>query len=321
MSEKPLKKPLKAPRPASQPHTQSAPRRSESPRGQAELLQKPWLKSADGGRKNARSQESQAKHDSAKRAGFTEQLRQQELQEAKVQGENSARVCFEQRPNSIIKMYLQADVAPRFADVMKFLARQKRAYHIVDAQELEKISGSNHHGGIVLIVRKRDMISIETYLQLHKKKTKDCLLALDGVGNPHNLGAIARSCAHFGISGIVMTEPELLQSGAAARTAEGGVEFIDSLQCDDLPSALAACKNAGYTLITTSSHQGGSLYQTPLPKKVVVVFGEEVHGVSKNVSQAAQISLQIPGTGRVESLNVSVAAALILGEWYRQQSS
>lgn len=278
-----------------------------------ELLQKPW---ADKPRvpKEYRHDEAPAKPRLS-----AEQLKAQEQAEAKVLGENAARVCFNERPDQIIKMYLQADVAPRFADVMKFLAKNKRAYHIVDATELEKVSASTHHGGIVMVVKKKQPLWLETYLQLHKRKTKDCLLALDGVGNPHNLGAIARTCAHFGASGIVMTDPELLQSGSATRTAEGGLEYVESLRCDSLASALEACKAAGYTLITTSSHRGVSLYQSKLPSKVVIVFGEEMHGVSKEVANAAQIALQIPGTGKVESLNVSVAASLILGEWYRQQ--
>ena len=81
-------------------------------------------------------------------------------------------------------------------------------------------------------------MSVASYLTLHRKKTQDCLLALDGVGNPHNLGAIARSCAHFGVSGIILTAPEALQSGAAARTAEGGLEFVEALA--DRPSATGA---------------------------------------------------------------------------------
>lgn len=278
-----------------------------------ELLQKPWVD------KPRLPKEYRQDEPAAKPRLSAEQLKAQEQAEAKVLGENAVRVCFNERADSIIKMYLQSDVAPRFADVMKYLAKNKRAYHIVDAQELEKVSGSTHHGGIVLVVKKKQPLWLDTYLQLHKRKAKDCLLALDGVGNPHNLGAIARTCAHFGASGIVMTDPELLQSGAATRTAEGGLEYVESLRCDGLASALEACKAAGYTLITTSSHRGVSLYQSKLPSKVVIVFGEEMHGVSKEVASAAQIALQIPGTGKVESLNVSVAASLILGEWYRQQ--
>ncbi|WNO60776.1 tRNA/rRNA methyltransferase [Rheinheimera sp. MMS21-TC3] len=263
-------------------------------------LQKPWQKGP------------------AKRPAAVTKTGKHKQEESKVYGDNACRVLFQQRPQSIIRLYLNAETAAKFADVMKYLAQQKKAYHIVEDQELEKIAASAHHGGVVLLVKRKPVQSLASYLQQQKGKI-DCLLALDGVGNPHNLGAITRSCAHFGVSGIIMQQPELLQSGAALRTAEGGGEFIAGLSCDSLALGLQLCKQAGYTLLTTSSHNGASLYQTKLPAKVVVVFGEEMFGVSKNIAKTADIALQIPGSGKVESLNVSVAASLIIGEWYRQQ--
>lgn len=268
-------------------------------------LQKPWVKSANVAKAATRPV---TQHKSQK--AVTDD-------ETRVYGENACRVLFTQRPSAIIKLYLAEKLAPKFADVMKYLASNKKAYHLVDEAELEKIAGSSHHGGVVLVAKRQPIINLANYLQ--QKRKQDCLLALDGVGNPHNLGAISRTCAHFGVSGIMMREPQLLHSGAALRTAEGGGEFIAAIKCEDMPLALQLCKAAGYTLVTTSSHQGQSLYQTALPAKVVLVLGEEMFGVSKNVAKAADIALQIPGTGRVESLNVSVAASLILGEWYRQQ--
>lgn len=282
-------------------------------------LQKPWAKTAKAaGNKVSRSSAS-CNTDSTKPQA-AKPVKSVQGDESKVYSPNACRVLFQQRPESVIRLYVSEKVAPKFSDVMKYLAASKKAYHIVEDAELEKIAASAHHGGIVMLVKNKATQSIASYLQQNRHK-KDCLLALDGIGNAHNLGAIARTCAHFGISGVIMREPQLLHSGASLRTAEGGGEFVDALKCDDMPLALRLCKEAGYTLVTTSSHGGQSLYQTALPEKVVIVFGEEMFGVSKNVAKAADIALQIPGTGKVESLNVSVAASLILGEWYRQQQA
>ncbi len=278
----------------------------------ANPLQKPWAKTAKTAANTKQRSNASAKPQPAK------PMKAVLEDESKVYGENACRVLFTQRPEAIVRLYIADKLAPKFADVMKYLAAAKKAYHVVDEAELEKIAGSQHHGGIVLLVKRKPIPSLANYLN-QKGNKRDCLLALDGVGNPHNLGAITRTCAHFGITGVIMREPQLLHSGAALRTAEGGGEFVEALKCDDMPLALRLCKEAGYTLVTTSSHGGQSLYQTALPEKVVIVFGEEMFGVSKNVAKAADIALQIPGTGKVESLNVSVAASLILGEWYRQQ--
>lgn len=293
----------------------------------ANPLHKPWTK--DAGAKNAKPTANRVNRSAAVKAPETKAvqpkavsakvLKQNRQEEAKIYGENACRVAFLQRPEALVRLYLSEQMAPKFADLMKYLAANKKAYHVVSEAELEKVAGSQHHGGVVLLVKRKPVVSLATYLTQNGRKKQDCLLALDGVGNPHNLGAIARSCAHFGISGIVMKDPDLLAHGAAARTAEGGVEFVEGLSCDNLPLALQLCKQAGYTLVTTSSHGGVSLYSSQLPAKVVIVFGEEMFGVSQSVAKSADIALQIPGTGKVESLNVSVAASLILGEWYRQQ--
>ena len=276
----------------------------------ANPLQKPWTKTEKSKSQGAKIAQAKPATTKPPRAVLDD--------ENKVYGDNACRVLFNQRPDSVVRLYVSQQMAPKFADVMKYLAAVKKAYHIVDEVELEKVAGSGHHGGIVMLVKRKPVTALAQYLQ-QKGRKRDCLLALDGVGNPHNLGAITRSCAHFGVGGVIMKQPELLQSGAAIRTAEGGGEFVQGLSCDNLPLALKLCKEAGYTLITTSSHGGTSLYLSELPAKVVIVFGEEMFGVSQNVAKSADIALQIPGTGKVESLNVSVAASLILGEWYRQQ--
>ncbi|WP_231916713.1 tRNA/rRNA methyltransferase [Rheinheimera sp. SA_1] len=329
------------------PRKQGQERNSRTPQTNStkaeDALQKPWAKAGykaavKPGQKSGKEHSANTRADARHHAGTDANtdnkaavnkaavnkvnaatLKQHRLEETKVQGENACRVCFTKRPQSVVKMYLEASMASKFADVMKYLAANKHAYHIVDSSELEKVAGSQHHGGVVLIVKRKPELSLAAYLAANKHLKQDCLLALDGVGNPHNLGAIVRSCAHFGVKGVIMTQPYLLQSGAAARTAEGGVEFVDGLSCEHLPLALQLCKQAGYSLVTTSSHAGVSLYQSQLGSKVVVVFGEEMDGVSKQVASSTDVALQIPGSGQVESLNVSVAASLILGEWYRQQ--
>ncbi len=149
---------------------------------------------------------------------------------------------------------------------------------------------------------------------------KDCVLALEDVGNPHNLGGIMRSCAHFGVKGLLIQDTALLESGAAVRTAEGGAEHVNAIQADDFPSALDAFRAAGYTIATTSSHKGQPLAQVELPKKVVLVLGHEGDGLSDSTWHQGDLPLSIGGTGNVESLNISVATGILLAEWWRQNS-
>lgn len=242
----------------------------------------------------------------------------QRAQEHEIYGENACKVSLLSRFDDVVKAFFTAETAPRFADAMKALAAARKAYKIVSDDELAKITGSHHHGGVALVMKKPVSISALDYIGAMKEAEQDCVIALDGIANPHNVGAIMRSAAHFGVQGIILTDADLLYSGAAARVAEGGLESVYAVSGQDMATMLVHFRQAGYTLITTSSHRGKNLYRSRLPAKVVIVMGEEQSGVSKKIAALSDLPIKIPGTGAVESLNVSVATALIVAEWWRQ---
>ncbi|MEX0447873.1 tRNA/rRNA methyltransferase [Xenorhabdus sp. SGI246] len=246
-----------------------------------------------------------------------EQLRRQRLEETRIYGENACQAMFQNRPEAIVRAWFVQSVTPRFRDALKWMAANRKAYHVVDDEELSKASGTEHHGGVCFLIKKRNGLEAETYLQ--QAPAKDCVLALESVGNPHNLGAIMRSCAHFGVQGMILHDTAMLESGAAVRTAEGGAEHIKGIDVNDLTITLNQFRDAGYTIVTTSSHKGSTkLTEVKLPEKIVLVLGQESDGLSDSVWEDGDIRLSIGGTGRIESLNVSVATGIMLAEWWRQ---
>ncbi|MGL4678192.1 MAG: tRNA/rRNA methyltransferase, partial [Plesiomonas shigelloides] len=245
-----------------------------------------------------------------------DQIRRQRAEETRIYGENACQVLFANRPDVIVRGWFTPQVTPRFSDTLRWMAANRKAYHVVDAEEMAKVAGSEHHGGVCLLIKKRRPLHLLDYLDT--ARDSDCLLALENVANPHNLGGIMRSCAHFGVRGVVMRQAGNLESGAAVRTAEGGAEFLQPIAVEDFAAGLERLRQAGYTIVTTSSHTGQSVFSTKLPAKVVIVFGEEKGGISDDTLQQGDLALSIPGTGHVESLNVSVATGILLGEWWRQ---
>ncbi len=141
------------------------------------------------------------------------------------------------------------------------------------------------------------------------------------MGNPHNLGAIMRSCAHFGVKGVVVQDAGVLESGAAIRTAEGGAEHVEPITGDSFIDTLDQFRKAGYAIVSTSSHNGTPLFKAELPKKMVLVLGQERDGLSDAAISSSDLSVAIDGTGNVESLNVSVATGVLLAEWWRQNKA
>ncbi len=239
--------------------------------------------------------------------------------EVKLYGINACRAFVARRREKIIRAYFSEAVGRRhFAALMKWLAQQRLAYHLVTDAELERISGSGHHEGVCLLVRADPPRSADQWLDTHRRQQRGCVLALENVGNPHNLGAILRVAAHFGIGAVLVPDAKSLAGGAAVRTAEGGAEFVEVLDAPDFISTVRAFRAAGWRVVTTSSHDGRDIYRTALPEKCLLLFGEESSGLSGAMLASGDLAVRIPGTGHVESLNVSVASGILVGEWWRQ---
>ncbi|PWC16962.1 tRNA/rRNA methyltransferase [Brenneria roseae subsp. roseae] len=247
------------------------------------------------------------------------QIRRQRQEETRVYGENACHALFKSRPDAIVRAWFLQEVTPRFREALRWMAANRKAYHVVEDEELIKASGTEHHGGVCFLIKKRQGMDVGEYLQTAGES--DCVLALEDVGNPHNLGGIIRSCAHFGVKGVLIQDAAQLESGAAVRTAEGGAEYVKAINADDFLSVLDEFRRAGYTIVTTSSHKGTALSKTTFPAKTVIVLGQESDGLSDSAWQQGDVNISIDGTGKVESLNISVATGILLSEWWRQKQA
>lgn len=242
--------------------------------------------------------------------------------EIKYYGLHACLSVWERRPQDIIRVYLDESNLRFLKPVLKWCAENKRAYHIIPPAELNKVSDSVHHEGVCILAREIPSTSTEDFLTFIKNNSaKVCLLYLDGVQNPHNLGSIMRSCAHFGVPYILGETGKLpILSPSACRIAKGGAEIVKLVYLEKPTQTLNLLKSKGFSFIGTSSHQGSSLYKFSFPQKAVVAMGSETHGISKAFMSLAMNHVQIPGSGLVESLNVSVATSLCIGEYSRQHS-
>lgn len=245
--------------------------------------------------------------------------------EQKITGVNAAHAAFLARPDDLLRAFLTNETAPRFGPLMAHCAEDRLPYRIVPPAELQKISASTHHEGVCLIFRSRPaplLPDILAHVPRH-----DTILALEGVGNPHNLGAILRTAAHFGVRAVWCDTPAALRSTAAYRTAEGGAEHVllpDGPHNFTFWNGLKALREAGYTIATTSSHRTTrpiSLYRAKLPARVVFLLGSERHGLSNGALAFGDLHLRIPGSESVESLNVASATAILLAERWRSKAN
>ena len=240
--------------------------------------------------------------------------------EQRLYGINAVRAAFARRPQALRKLYLAEARIPQLQPLLKWCVANRIGYRVVADEDLRKLAASSHHEGVVADILREEPQALTTWLR-ELGDGPQCLLWLDGVGNPHNLGAILRSAAHFGIAAILLPKHSTLAlSGAAARVAEGGTEAVPFVRMGRDDNAIAQLHGAGFKLAATVVRGGQDLFATQLPQRLVYVMGAEGEGMNQDLAAACDLRLSIPGTGAVESLNVSAATAVLLAEWYRVTS-
>lgn len=235
--------------------------------------------------------------------------------ELRLYGRNAIDAVFARRPEAIRKVYLLEARIPQLQPLLKWCAANRVGYRVVAEEDLRKLAASAHHEGVVADVLREAPQSLGAWLQ-SLPAGPACALWLDGVGNPHNLGAILRSAAHFGVSAVLLAKTSpLALSGAAARVAEGGAEAVPFVRLGREDNALAQLRSAGFALAATVVRGGDDLFAARLPERLVYVLGAEGEGMDAELAKACDLRLGIPGSGKVESLNVSAATAVLLAQW------
>jgi len=245
--------------------------------------------------------------------------------EIKLCGLTAVRARWRRDPDSIQRLFFDIETGRRVGLLCKALAASRRVYRCVEPRELERIAGSIHHGGIVAVAREEELRTPTQDDIRRWVSRKSPLLLLDRIGNPHNLGALARSAAFFGVSDLVIpSSPEAaVPNEAAYRVSEGGLEAVRVWRVDDLSSFALTLREAGYEVLGAAARGGESVRTRSRPRPAsthkpkaarALVLGNEEHGLSEAMSSACTKLVTLPGTGEVESLNVSVAGAVLIWE-------
>lgn len=241
--------------------------------------------------------------------------------EQRLYGLNACLAMFARRPGDLRKVWLLESRIPALKSVLAHCVQHRLGYTVVGDEDLRKLSGSEHHEGVVFGVVPAAESNLSDWLRTLPAGPQ-LAIWLDGVGNPHNLGAILRSAAHFGAAALLLPkDSSLALSGAAARVAEGGAEQVPLVRLGRSDNSLAQLASAGFQAVATVVRGGDPLYAAPLPGRLLLVMGAEQTGLDPALAQAAARRVGIPGSGAVESLNVAAATAVFLGEWWRQHRS
>jgi TrmH RNA methyltransferase len=246
------------------------------------------------------------------------QARPEREPELRLYGLNACLAAFQRRPQDLRKVYLAESRLGALREVLAWCVSQRLGYRVVAEEDLRKLSSSTHHEGVVFDMRPPRLPTLAALLAATQSRPS-LMLWLDGVGNPHNLGAVLRSSAHFAVDAILVPrDAGLAISGAACRVAEGGAERVPLLRLDDPSAAMDQLRDGGYRFAATLPSGGNDVFRAELPERLVLVFGAEQQGMHRALIDRCDLVLGIPGSGAVESLNIASAAAVFLAEWRRR---
>jgi TrmH RNA methyltransferase len=231
----------------------------------------------------------------------------------------AVRARFERDSSSIVRLFFDRPMSKRVGLMCKALAASRKVYRCVEPAELARIADSIHHGGIVAVVEEKPPKTATSSDASAWARRNENVVVLDRIGNAHNLGAIARTAAYLGVPRIVIAgEPGAARPGGAAyRVAEGAMDAIEISVVPQIAPFLKALASAGYDVVGAAT-RGGAASDPGVAGPWALVMGNEEHGLAPAVEAACTRLVTIAGAGKVESLNVSAAAAILIHELGRR---
>jgi 23S rRNA (guanosine2251-2'-O)-methyltransferase len=222
----------------------------------------------------------------------------------------------------INKIMLARTASPvSLKEIVALARKQKVLLQYVERKQLDLLTGGEVHQGVVALAAAKEYSDWEEVLAKTVGKGETPLfLMLDGIEDPHNLGAILRTADAAGVHCVIIPKHRAvpLTSGVAKASA-GAIEYVPVSRVTNIAQTIKKLKEKGFWIAGTDQDAKEDYFNTDLKGPLVVVLGSEGKGLGKLVSDKCDFLLKIPMQGRINSLNVSIAASVILYEIVRQR--
>ena len=222
---------------------------------------------------------------------------------------------------TIEKLYLPKGAPdPVLSPIYKMAKEKRTVISYVDKFTMDKLSEGGNHQGVLAQITDFDYSSVEDILALAKEKDEDLLIVLlDGITDPHNLGAIVRSAECFGAHGIVIPKHRSVGvNDTVVKVASGATEHMLIAKVTNINDTIRMLKEHNVWVYATD-FDGKAPKATNLIGNVAIVIGSEGEGIHKLTKELCDDTLTIPEYGKINSLNASVATGIILYEAVRQR--
>jgi len=237
-----------------------------------------------------------------------------------VYGFHAVKQHIKSNPESCIALLCLPSKNKRLLDVINTAKKNNITIAQKNAEQLESLAETSKHQGCLLEVNDHVQQLLSFSQLLTQINEQSLLLVLDGVQDPHNLGACLRTADATAVQAVIIPADNSADiSPVVSKVAAGGAETIPLIKVTNLARALKDLKAAGVWLVGTTDKTDQTLYETRFKGATGLVMGAEGSGMRRLTSENCNELLKIPMLGQVESLNVSVATAVCLYEINRQR--
>ena len=230
-----------------------------------------------------------------------------------VYGRNVAKDLLE-NPSKIQKIYLQDNFSDKELISKIENAKLRVEYH--SKQEMDRLA-SGVHQGIILTIPDYQYHNLDTILS---SDMDDVIVILDHLEDPHNFGAIIRTCEAAGFHSIIIPKDRQVQVNATVmKTSVGTVDQMNIVSVSNVANSIDQLKNAGYWIVGTSLQNSVDYREVDYSGKIAIVIGNEGSGISQLISKKCDFLVKIPMYGTTNSLNASVATGIMIYEVIRNR--
>jgi 23S rRNA (guanosine2251-2'-O)-methyltransferase len=213
-------------------------------------------------------------------------------------------------------------------DIFREAKKRNIKVNEVPQQKIQQFGKFENTQGVVALRSSFDYCSLDDILSVIRTKTitksdyKPLILILEHIQDTHNLGAILRTAEAVGVDGVIVTKHNSAPVNATVeKTSVGAISYIKIHQASNLINTVKILKEEGFWIFGSSLEKSKSVYDLDFGIPTALIMGNEEKGIRKLTAENCDFLVNIPMTGKIQSLNVSVAAGILLFEMYRQRKN
>ncbi len=239
-----------------------------------------------------------------------------------ISGYHSVRILLEVRPYDVLEIIFIKSEEKKYLDIINLAKKHKIEVKFLVKNKFEKLTKVVTHQGVIAFAKRKPLIKEKELLNyVNKIAGNKILLALDDIKDPRNLGACLRICDAFKISGIIIkSNNSSVVNETAKKVAAGGAEITPIIEVTNIKRTMSLLKKNNFWVYGASDSADTDIGDISFNFPCVLIIGGEEKGIKPSLIEACDSLVKIPMYGHVESLNLSVAAGIILHKMLLQKN-